>query len=323
MLIINKEESRKEEGVKMRKIHRNMLMIAGGLIIAGAALGGAGLLMGAGSTEPVSYLTETVDSQNISIYSGYDDIVIESSDDESITITYPDNRELAMNTENGAAEYSFTNTAFDPAEWYKHLEISFNAEQPVITLRLPSDYSGEIKAQSTGADITVSGISAGSVSLESKNGNIISENSQCDIFAKSNTGDVSVSGGGRSAEAESEHGNVKLSDSEYEIVNTGSDSGSIEICSLVANAVYMNNGSGEITAKEVKSGSIDIINDYGDTALESASVSMLSAESSYGDIRLSLTGQAEDYSVNGSSDAANRVYVNSEYGDTNIEYIPE
>lgn len=307
----------------MRKIHRNMLIIAGGLIIAGAAIGGAGLLMGAGIDEPVSYLTETVNSEDISIYSRYDDIVIESSDNDEITISYPDDRECTVNTENGVSEYSFTNKANDAEKWYENIEISFNTEQRVITLRLPSDFSGEVTAQSSSADIEASGVRAHKLTLESGNGDVTVDNSICDVSASSETGNVRVSGQGNSAEAESGHGSIELSSSEYEIISADSDSGDISMWDICSSAVYINNGSGNISGKEIEIGSIDIINDYGDTAIERVRVSMARAESRYGDIRLSLMGQAEDYSVNGSSDARNRIYVNSEYGDTDVSYISE
>lgn len=307
----------------MKKIHRNMLITAGGLILAGAALGAAGLLIGAGSSDPVSYLTEKIDSQSISIYSGNDDIKIERSDGEDITISYPDNRECVKADENGKIGFRFINKAFDISEWYKHIDISFKEEETAVILRLPLGFKGEISAQSAVADIYVCNIEANNVILESRNGDVTLENSICDINAKSETGDVRISGKGKSAEAESEHGGVEITDSEYDIVSADSENGDIEMLNVFAGAIYMNNSSGEISGKEIESGSVDIINEYGDIMLYKFKPGMTRVENRYGDIRLTLIGNKGDYSVNGSSEAKNRVYVNSEYGDTYVEYIPE
>ena len=323
MHIKNTYTCRKGDKKEMKRVHRILLITASGLIVMGAALGGAALLMGAGSAKDVSYLTETVNAQSIRIYSGYDDIVIESSDSDEITISYPEDRQCETSGENGKFEMVLKNKTFDILEWYKHVDISFKAEKTAVILRLPTDFSGQLTAESAGADIEVSGINAGSMELESRDGNIISENSVCEISAKSTSGDVYISGKGKSASAESEHGDMNVRTAEYEIVSLSSQSGDIEMNDISANAVYLNNNSGEITGESVESGSIDILNDYGDTVLNRIKPGMLRAESRYGDINLGLMGKGTDYSVNGITEAQNRIYINSEYGDVNVEYISE
>lgn len=304
----------------MKKMHRNMMITAGGLIIVGAVAAGAALAMGAGSIGEVRYKTEIIEAQTISIYSEYDNIIVEKSDGEEITIAYPDDREYSISDENGKYVFRINNKEFDVLEWYKHININFSEENTSVILSLPKDFTGEVDVESTGADIFVSDIAAGSMSIKSTYGDIRSENTDCELNASSVSGNVYVSGSGESVSAESEHGNIRICSSEYNVVSISAQSGDIKTDNISCKALYARNKSGDISGSKITSDSVDIMNDYGDTKIEEIKPVMLRAENRYGDIRLVLTGSDTDYSVNGKSDADNRIYVNSEYGDTSIEF---
>lgn len=304
----------------MKKIHRNMMIIAGSLIALGGVAAGAALAMGAGSVGEVRYKTETISAETISIFSEYDNIIVEKSDSEEITIAYPEDREYSISEDNGNFVFRINNKEFDALEWYKHININFSEENTSVILSLPKDFTGNVDIESTGADILVSDISDGSMSIKSLYGDIKSENTSCELNVSSESGNVYVSGRGESVSAESENGNIRICASEYNVVSVSNQNGDVKVDDISCKALYARNKSGDISGSKVTSDSVDIMNDNGDTKIEEIKPVMLRAESRYGDISLVLTGSDTDYSVNGKSDADNRVYVNSEYGDTSIKF---
>jgi DUF4097 and DUF4098 domain-containing protein YvlB len=281
-------------------------------------------------------INETLsDINSIEIDTKNQKVNITPSTDNTIQINYFENEQIYYTFTNESGIYKMKLT--DSRKWYEKIIINFGlTNEQTLTVKIPLDYTGEIKVKDTNSNITLTNINVNSVSIENSNDDINLSNITVDNLSINNV-----------------NGNINLTDTTLKTVFVYNSNENINIKNMTATSLTaknvndkinfdnvnittdakLNNTNGEIILKNSTFGSIDC-----STSNEEISVVNLISDSivlnnKNADITGTIKGNMGDYKITSSvingknnlptdkTDGTKTLTANTLNDDINISFI--
>ncbi len=260
----------------MKKSVKTALIVAAALIAVGGILVAVGFALGGSLDKPTNTVTYTADEpfSDILISVLEADVYIFPSEDGTCYAECEEEARLSyeLNVQNDTLSL----TLRDDRRWYDHIGITYDT--PTVTLYLPRGAYGRLKAESTSGDI-----------LGSLKQVYETDFSFTDVTLMSSSGHLGFFGRVQTLTAESQSGEILLSNLFADTVSAQTASGDISLLQVQAKDIRTVTRSGRtLLSRTVVSGTLEAQSSSGDIELEASDAQSLILTAESGDITGSL-----------------------------------